>query len=327
MGELRYKPYGETRTSAGSIPTDYRYTGQRQEESLGLYQMGARWVDPALSRWLSADTIVPEPGNPQAFNRYSYVDSNPLRFVDPTGHFTDDEIKQYLQNTYGSYWELYWNAWQADVYFMWVLHEAQYDYTLTTITAGPGPCIFKGNGNTFKIVGPESGGVVPIPGITLADYQGKGPYVLSDPYGNKVPDEWIGEPVSDAPLHRVLGNASRPGVYQPIYDYSHGVPVFSGQWRLSYYQANFDRIDPSKGAGIPGFVALLLRAAKKSIGWGPAIVLAADQAIRTADALVVAVVSEPPKMQQTGPGTWVPAPYSNFWAKPNPNGLQYPGPP
>ena len=46
VGELRYKPYGETRTSAGSIPTDYRYTGQRQEESLGLYLMGARWVDP-----------------------------------------------------------------------------------------------------------------------------------------------------------------------------------------------------------------------------------------------------------------------------------------
>ncbi len=37
----------------------YRYTGQRQEEGLGLYRMGARWYDPALSRWLSADTLVP----------------------------------------------------------------------------------------------------------------------------------------------------------------------------------------------------------------------------------------------------------------------------
>ncbi len=41
------------------LGTDYRWTGQRQEESLGLYQMGARFYDPALGRWLSADTIVP----------------------------------------------------------------------------------------------------------------------------------------------------------------------------------------------------------------------------------------------------------------------------
>jgi hypothetical protein len=29
---------------------------------------------------------VPNPSDPQAFNRYSYVSNNPLRFVDPSGH-------------------------------------------------------------------------------------------------------------------------------------------------------------------------------------------------------------------------------------------------
>ncbi len=29
---------------------------------------------------------MPEPGNPQALNRYSYVRNNPLRYNDPTGH-------------------------------------------------------------------------------------------------------------------------------------------------------------------------------------------------------------------------------------------------
>ncbi len=48
--------------------------------------MGARWYDPALSRWLSADTLVPGEGNPQALNRYSYVLGNPLRYIDPSGH-------------------------------------------------------------------------------------------------------------------------------------------------------------------------------------------------------------------------------------------------
>jgi hypothetical protein len=35
---------------------------------------------------LSADTLVPEPGNPQSFNRFVYVDNNPLRYWDSTGH-------------------------------------------------------------------------------------------------------------------------------------------------------------------------------------------------------------------------------------------------
>ena len=48
--------------------------------------MGARWYDPALGRWIQADSIVPEPGNPQALNRFSYVYNNPLRYVDPSGH-------------------------------------------------------------------------------------------------------------------------------------------------------------------------------------------------------------------------------------------------
>ena len=41
-------------------------------------------------RFLAADTIVPQPGNPQSLNRYSYVLNNPLRFVDPSGHAAVD---------------------------------------------------------------------------------------------------------------------------------------------------------------------------------------------------------------------------------------------
>ena len=35
----------------------------------------------------SPDTIVPDPGNPQALNRYSYVLNNPVKYVDSSGHF------------------------------------------------------------------------------------------------------------------------------------------------------------------------------------------------------------------------------------------------
>jgi len=39
-----------------------------------------------LGRFLSPDTIVPEPGSPQALNRYAYVYNNPLKYTDPSGH-------------------------------------------------------------------------------------------------------------------------------------------------------------------------------------------------------------------------------------------------
>jgi hypothetical protein len=47
--------------------------------------MGARWYDGRIGRWISPDTIIPDPANPQSFNRLSYVRNNPLKFVDPSG--------------------------------------------------------------------------------------------------------------------------------------------------------------------------------------------------------------------------------------------------
>ena len=89
-----YKPYGEPRWSTGTLPTDRRFTGQRSEEAgLGsLYDYGARFYSPALGRFLSPDTIVPEPGNPQSLNRYSYTLNNPVKYRDPSGHWEPLDI-------------------------------------------------------------------------------------------------------------------------------------------------------------------------------------------------------------------------------------------
>jgi len=88
--EMRYYPYGETRS--GSMTTDRQYTGQRREIGLGLYDYNARYYDPLLGRFLSADSIVPSPANPQSLNRYSYVLNSPLRYMDPSGHKACDSF-------------------------------------------------------------------------------------------------------------------------------------------------------------------------------------------------------------------------------------------
>jgi RHS repeat-associated protein len=79
-------------TGGSTLPTDYTFTGQRDEAGLGLMDYHARFYDPYLGRFVQADTIVPEPGNPQDLNRYSYVRNNALRYVDPTGFFSEEEI-------------------------------------------------------------------------------------------------------------------------------------------------------------------------------------------------------------------------------------------
>lgn len=77
MGELRYFPYGKTRYDDGSTPTSRRFTGQIEDATIGLYFYNARFYDAALGRFVQADSIVPSPGNPQSFNRYSYVLNSP----------------------------------------------------------------------------------------------------------------------------------------------------------------------------------------------------------------------------------------------------------
>ncbi len=84
--ELRYYPYGAARYNPGSQVTTYRFTGQRWDSGMALYFYQSRWYDPVIGRFLAADTLVPRPEDPQNLNRYSYCGSNPLRFVDPSGH-------------------------------------------------------------------------------------------------------------------------------------------------------------------------------------------------------------------------------------------------
>jgi RHS repeat-associated protein len=81
-----YYPFGQPRTT-WTINTDRAYTGQiSDQDQTGLYDYNARYYHPALHRFISADTIVPDPANPQAHNRYSYVANNPTTFTDPSGH-------------------------------------------------------------------------------------------------------------------------------------------------------------------------------------------------------------------------------------------------
>ncbi len=80
----RYLPFGGWRTEPTSNLTDRGFTGHLHNnlgsgaDDLGLIYMNARYYNPYINRFVSADSIVPDPTNPQQYNRYSYVLNNPM---------------------------------------------------------------------------------------------------------------------------------------------------------------------------------------------------------------------------------------------------------
>ena len=86
-----YHPWGTTRysyNSSGEKITDYGYTGQMQVDD--IYYYNARWYDPMLGRFMQADTLVPSHQGTQGFDRYAYINNNPVNGTDPTGMWMCD---------------------------------------------------------------------------------------------------------------------------------------------------------------------------------------------------------------------------------------------
>ena len=72
-------------TTAAGI-TRQAYTFQTQMGLwMGMNHMNGRVQDSMIGRFLSADPYIPDPTNTQSYNRYSYVNNNPLSLIDPTG--------------------------------------------------------------------------------------------------------------------------------------------------------------------------------------------------------------------------------------------------
>jgi RHS repeat-associated protein len=86
VGTASYYPFGELRQGTGLFDTTRGFTGQIHDAGTGLNFYNARYMDSALGRFISPDSIVPNPANPSNYNRFAYVNNSPLVYTDPTGH-------------------------------------------------------------------------------------------------------------------------------------------------------------------------------------------------------------------------------------------------
>ncbi len=102
---ISFTPYGNWRKASAwagpekasdltalSAVTRRGYTGQTMLGTMGLIHMNGRVEDAVTGRFLSADPNIPDTMNTQSYNRFSYVNNNPLSYTDPTGFFSLSDL-------------------------------------------------------------------------------------------------------------------------------------------------------------------------------------------------------------------------------------------
>ncbi|WP_240422044.1 RHS repeat-associated core domain-containing protein [Paenibacillus periandrae] len=81
-----YDIWGNVLSKTEGMNNPYRYTGEPQDDESGLIYLRARYYDPTIGRFISQDTVEGDLNNPLSLNLYTYVQNNPLRYTDPSGH-------------------------------------------------------------------------------------------------------------------------------------------------------------------------------------------------------------------------------------------------
>lgn len=82
QGNQLYGPYGNSRYTQGSMGTNKGFTGYDYDALTGLNYANSRYYDPAVGRFLSADSAQ---GNGQGIDPYNYVGGSPENTTDPSG--------------------------------------------------------------------------------------------------------------------------------------------------------------------------------------------------------------------------------------------------
>ena len=93
LQSVYYDPFGAIIENTVAVSTNevrILFAGNEYDFFTGLLYMSSRYYCPKIARFITPDTIVPDLYNPMAWNRYSYVLNNPLKYTDSTGHFWEE---------------------------------------------------------------------------------------------------------------------------------------------------------------------------------------------------------------------------------------------
>ena len=86
VGSYRYDPWGKILSVTGSYAAlnPIRYRGYYYDSETGLYYCQSRYYDPAVGRWLNADSLL-DNRTTLSVNLFVYCGNNPVNRADPEG--------------------------------------------------------------------------------------------------------------------------------------------------------------------------------------------------------------------------------------------------
>ena len=94
---VAYSPFGEISSVTGPDTIQQKFSGKAWDADLQLYYFGARYYDPVLGRFITADDrLGARLGRPDALHRYAYGLNDPINSFDPLGHSVGSDIENFF---------------------------------------------------------------------------------------------------------------------------------------------------------------------------------------------------------------------------------------
>ena len=93
MSRVEHLPYGEVFVQKGDKDFAPKYNSQELDRETSFYFYNARYYDPEIARFVSADSVIDGEWDTQGWNRFAYVKGRPIAAKDPTGHYLESPVE------------------------------------------------------------------------------------------------------------------------------------------------------------------------------------------------------------------------------------------